>query len=166
MLVGFVQNKGAGKIDFPITNRQGITQQPDYIQVVMTYDPFILAIVRDNPYLYSQALHIMPRLMTEHRPHYDPSNLGIFKMYDPHRTETDTLVRGLEDESAIAKVHQWRKLMTERAKLERDMQRVLQSVHDAGMEQEQIQVHMEAANLLAHLDFAHQLCCPRRGCRS
>ena len=27
----------------------------------MTYDPFVLAIVRDNPYLYGQALHIEPR---------------------------------------------------------------------------------------------------------
>ena len=84
----------------------------------MTYDLFVLAIVRDNPYLYGQALHIAPQTMTEHRPRYDPSDLHLFKTYDPHCAETDTLVRGLEDKSAIAEVHHWRKLMTERAKLE------------------------------------------------
>ena len=77
--------------------------------------------------------------------------------YDPHRAETDALVRSLEDESAIAEVHRWRRLMLERAKLERNMQRVLQSVHDAGMEQERIQIRMESANLLACLEFARQL---------
>src|SRR6266404_2482627 len=101
--------------------------------------------------------------MTEHRPHYDPSDLHLFKTYDPHCAETDALVRGLEDQSAIAKVHRWRKLMTERAKLERDMQWVLQSVHDASMEQERIQIRMESANLLARLEFTRQLHRPRHG---
>ncbi len=132
----------------------------------MTYDPFVLAIIKDNLYLYGQALHITPRLMTKRQPHYDPSDLGIFKMYDSHCGETDALVCGLEDQSAITEVHHWRRLMTEQAKLERDMQRVLQSVHDAGMEQEQIQIRMELANLLAHLDFARSLRHPRRGCCS
>ncbi len=88
----------------------------------MTYDPFILVIVWDNPYLYGQALHIKPCLMTEHHPRYDPSDLAIFKMYYPHCAEMDALVRGLEDELVLAEVHHWRKLMTERAKLEHDMQ--------------------------------------------
>src|SRR6266404_1394748 len=121
---------------------------------MMTYDPFVLVIIQNNPYLYSQALHITPKLMLTCHPRYDPSDLHMFKMYDSHRAETDALVRSLEDESALAKVHRWRKLMMERAKLDRDMQQILQSVHDTGMEQEQIQIRMELANLLACLDFA------------
>ncbi len=144
VLIGFVRNEGAERVDFPITDRQGTTHQPDYIQVVMTYDLFVM----------------------ERHPHYDPSDLYIFKTYDPHHAETDALVRGLEDQSVIAKVHRWRKLMTERAKLERNMQRVLQSVHDTGMEQEWIQIRMEAANLLARLDFMRQLHHPRCSRRS
>src|SRR6266404_4611991 len=132
----------------------------------MTYDLFVLAIVKDCPYLYGQALQIKPRTMTALRPRYDPSDLLQFKAYDSHRAETDELVCSLEDQSAIAEVHRWRKLMTERAKLKRDMQRVLQSVHDASMEQEQIQIRMELANLLARLEFARQLRHPRRGCCS
>ncbi len=132
----------------------------------MTYDPFVLAIVKDNPYLYGQALHIELHAMTERCPRYNPSNLHVFKTYNPHRAETDALVRSLEDESAIAEVHRWRRLMSERAKLERDMQRVLQSVHDVGMEQECIQIRMESANLLACLEFTRQLHCPRRSRRS
>ncbi len=113
VLIGFVRNKGAGSVDFPITNCQGVTHQPDYIQVVMTYDPFVLAIVKDCPYLYRQALQITPKTMTALHPRYDPSNLAMFKAYNSHRAEMDELVRGLEDQSAIAKVHCWRKLMTE-----------------------------------------------------
>ncbi len=157
-----MQNEGPGKIDFPITNLQGVTLQPDYIQVVMTYDLFVLAIVQDNPYLYGQALHIAPKLQTAHHPHYNPSDLLIFKMYHSDHPETDVLVHSLEDKSATAEVHHWQRLMTERAKLEHNMQHILQSVHDAGMEQEQIQIHMESANLLACLDFARSLCCPQR----
>ncbi len=78
-------------------------------------------------------------------------------MYDSHQAETDALVRSLEDELAMAEVHRWRKLMAERAKLERDMQWILQSVHDVGMEQEWIQICMESANLLARLNFARSL---------
>src|SRR6266404_3168605 len=163
---GFVRNEGPGKINFPITDLQGLTQQPDYIQVVMIYNPFVLAIVRDNPYLYGQALHIEPRTDKAQRPRYDPSDLLIFKTYDSHRATTDELVCSLEDESAVAEVHRWRRLMSERAKLERDMQRVLQSVHDVGMEQERIQVRMESANLLARIEFARELRRPRRGRRS
>jgi len=120
--VGFMRNEGSGRVDFPITNAQGITRQPDYIQVVMMYNPFVLAIVWDNPYLYGQALQIKPRMMTDRRPRYNPSDLLMFKTYDPHHGETDTLVHSLNDESAIAEVHHWRRLMSERVKLERDMQ--------------------------------------------
>jgi len=161
--VGFIWNEGFGRVNFPITDLQGRTQQPNYIQVVMTYDPFVLAIVKDNPYLYGQALHIAPHTMTEQCPCYDTSDLHIFKTYNPHCAEMDALVCSLEDESAVAKVHHWRRLMLERAKLEHDMQRVLQSVHNVGMEQERIQIRMESANLLARLEFARQLRRPRHG---
>ena len=60
----------------------------------------------------------------------------MFKMYHQERATVDAAVRSLDDESAIAEVHRYRRLKTEQAKLERDMQRILQSVHDAGMEQE------------------------------
>src|SRR6266404_5671978 len=163
--VGFIRNEGPGRVNFPITDLQGCTQQPDYVQVVMTYDPFVLAIGKNNPYLYGQALHIKPHTMTEHCPRYDPSDLHMFKTYNPHRAETDALVHSLEDASAITEVHRWRRLMSERAKLERDMQRVLQSVHDAGMEQERIQICMESANLLGRLEFARQLRRPQHGRR-
>jgi len=72
----------------------------------------------------------------------------------------------LEDKSATAEVHRWHRLMTEWAKLEQDMQRILQSVHDARMEQEWIQIHMEAANILAQLEFARGLHRPQHGRRS
>jgi len=120
--IGFIRNEGTRSVDFPITDLHNITRQPDYIQVVMTYDPFMLAIVKDNLYLYGQALHIAPKAMTALHPRYNPSDLLVFKMYDPHHAEMDELVRSLEDESALAEVHRWQKLMTERAKLECDMQ--------------------------------------------
>ncbi len=87
-------------------------------------------------------------------------------MYNSHRGETDVLVHGLDDQSAVAEVHRWRRLMTEWAKLEHDMQQILQSVHDTGMEQERIQIRMESANLLAHLNYARSLRHPQRGRRS
>ena len=87
----------------------------------------------------------------------------MFKMYHQEHTAVDAVVHSLDDESAIAKVHCYQRLKMEQAKLEHDMQRILQSVHDAGMEQEQIQIHMESANLLAHVKFARRLHCPRHG---
>ncbi len=160
---GFVRNTGPGAIHFPITNSRGVIHQPNYIQVVMTYNLFVLTIVKSSPYLYGQALHIRPRLMTVCRPRYDPSDLHMFKMYHQEWTAIDAVVRSLNDESAIAEVHRYRRLKMEQAKLEHDMQHILQSVHNTGMEQEQIQIHMESANLLAHLKFARQLRRPRHG---
>ena len=160
---GFVRNTGPGAIHFPITDSRGAVHQPDYVQVAMTYDPFVLAIVKSSPYLYGQALHIRPRLMTARRPRYDPSDLHLFKTYHQERTAVDAAVRSLNDESAIAEVHRYRRLKTEQAKLECNMQRILQSVHDVGMEQEWIQIHMESANLLAQVEFARSLHRPRRG---
>jgi len=157
VLAGFVRNMGPGAIHFPITDSRGAVHQPDYVQVAMTYDPFVLAIVKSSPYLYGQALHIRPHLMTAHCPWYDPSDLHMFKTYHQERAAVDTVVRSLNDESTIAEVHCYRRLKTEQAKLERDMQCILQSVHDAGMEQEQIQIRMELANLLAQVEFARSL---------
>jgi len=140
--------------------------QPDYIQVVMTTTPSSSPSSRttrtctDRPY----TSRCTPQRSAA--PRYDPSDFTIFKMYDPHRVETDALVRSLEDESAVAEVHRWRRLMTERAKLEHEMQRVLQSVHDTGMEQERIQSTWNRLNLLACLEFARQVRHPRRGRRS
>ncbi len=132
----------------------------------MTYDPFVLAIVKECPYLYGQALHIAPKSVSALHPQYNPSDLLMFKAYNPRHAEMDELVCSLEDESALAEVHWWHKLMTERAKLERDMQQVMQSVHDASMEQERIKIRMELANLLAHLEFTQQLHRSQRGHRS
>jgi len=84
----------------------------------------------------------------------------MFKMYHQEHAAVDVAVHSLEDKSAIAKVHHYRRLKTEQAKLEHNMQCILQSVHDAGMEQEQIQIHMESANLLACIEFARQHRCP------
>src|SRR6266404_8894515 len=95
--------------------------------------------------------------MTTRRPCYDPSDLHMFKTYHQEHTSIDAAVRSLNDESAIAEVHRYRRLKTEQAKLERDMQCILQSVHDAGMEQERIQICMESANLLAQVEFARSL---------
>ena len=55
---GFVRNTGPGAVHFPITDSRGVVHQPNYVQVAMTYDPFVLAIVKSSPYLYGQALHI------------------------------------------------------------------------------------------------------------
>ncbi len=129
----------------------------------MTYNPFILAIVKNSPHLYGQALHIAPKLQPACRPHYDPLDLSIFKTYHKSHAEMDALVHSLEDESAIMEVCHWRRLMTERAKLEHNMQHILQSIHDAGMKQEQIQIRMESANLLAHLEYTRSLCHPQHG---
>jgi len=85
----------------------------------------------------------------------------MFKTYHQEHAAVDAAVRSLEDEVAIAEVHQYRRLKTEQAKLEHDMQHILQSVHDAGMGQEQIQIRMELANLLARVEFARQLHHPR-----
>ncbi len=95
--------------------------------------------------------------MTARRPCYDPSDLHLFKTYHQDQALVDAVVCSLEDESAIAEVHWYRQLKTEQAKLEWDMQQVLQSVHDVGMEQERIQIRMESANLLACMEFARQL---------
>ncbi len=74
-------------------------------------------------------------------------------------------VHSLEDEPAHTEVHRWRQLRTEQAKLERDMQCILQSIHDAGMEQEWIQIHMELANLLGQVNQAMRLRWGRHGHR-
>ncbi len=52
----------------------------------------------------------------------------------------------------MAEVHRWRNLMVQWAKVERELKQVLQAVCDIGEEQEQIQVRMESADLLARLD--------------
>jgi len=44
----FVQNEGSGAVDFPITDSNGVVHQPDYIQIVMMYDPFVIAIVKSS----------------------------------------------------------------------------------------------------------------------
>ena len=157
VLARFIRNKGPGAIHFPITDSRGVIHQPNYVQVVMTYDPFVLAIIKSSPYMYGQALHIRLHLMMSRRPCYDPPNLHMFKTYHQERTAVNATIRSLEDELAITEVHQYQRLKMEQAKLEQDMQRILQSIHDAGMEQERIQIHMESANLLACVEFARQL---------
>jgi len=81
--VGFVRNEGPGRINFPITDLQGYTQQPDYVQVVMTYDPFVLAIIRGNPYLYGQALHIKPCTVEAQRRAMTPPTSSCSKPTTP-----------------------------------------------------------------------------------
>jgi len=63
---GFVQNEGLNFIPFTITDADGITQHPNYIHLIMTDNPFMLAIIQGNPHLYGQALHIVPRI-SDHR---------------------------------------------------------------------------------------------------
>ncbi len=101
--------------------------------------------------------------MTVHCPHYNPSDLLMFKTYHQDCAAVDMAVCSLEEELAVMEVHHWRQLMTERAKLECDMQCILQSVHNTGMEQERIQICMESANLLAHIKYMRRLHRPQHG---
>jgi len=149
---GFIRNEGLNFIPFPITDADGITQHPDYIHIVMINDPFILAVVRGNPHVYGQALHIAPRIPNHRRPRYDPLDLAIFRARHDRRNTIDDAVHGLGDKSATAEVHRWRNLMIRRAKVERELKKVLQVTCDIGEEQEQIQARMETADILARLD--------------
>jgi len=151
---GFIRNDGLDFIPFPITDDDGITQHPDYIHVVMIDDPFVLAVVQGNPHVYGQALHITPHIPDYRRPQYDLSDLIIFRARHDRRNTIDNTVRSLGDKSATAEVHHWRNLMVRRAKVERELRKVLQETCDIGEEQEHIQARMESANLLARLDNA------------
>ncbi len=149
---GFIRNTGLSFIPFPITGADGITQHADYIQIVMIDDPFMLAIVRGNPHVYRQALHIIPCISECRCPRYDPSDLVIFRAHHDRRNTIDDAVHNLGDKSATAEVHRWRNLMIRRAKVERNLKKVLQETCDIGEEQEQVQTRMESADLLARLD--------------
>ncbi len=115
---GFVKNEGLNFVPFPITDNDGITQHPDYIRIIMIDDPFMLAIIRGNPHVYGQALHIAPRIPDYRRPQYDPSDLVIFRACHDRCNTIDDAVHGLGDKTATAEVHHWRNLMVRRAKME------------------------------------------------
>src|SRR6266404_9534125 len=117
----------------------------------MIDNPFVLAIIRGNPCVYGQALHITPRIPDHRCPRYDPSDLTIFRARHDRRNTIDEAVHGLGDKSATAEVHRWRNLMIRRATVERKLKKVLQETCDIGEEQEQIQNRMESADILAHL---------------
>ncbi len=108
---GFVRNNGLNFVPFPITNTDGITQHPDYIHIVMIDDPFILAVIRGNPHVYGQALHITPRISDHRHPRYDPSDLVIFRARHDCRNTIDDVVQSLGDKSVTAEVHRWCNLM-------------------------------------------------------
>ncbi len=77
----------------------------------MTDNPFLLAVVRGNPHVYGQALHITPRIFNHRRPRYDPSDLVIFRAHHDQQNTIDDAVQSLGDKSAMAEVHRWRNLM-------------------------------------------------------
>ena len=118
----------------------------------MIDDPFVLAIISGNPRVYRQALHITPRISGYQCPRYDPSDLVIFRARHDRRNTIDDAVYGLGDKSATAEVHRWRNLMIRRAKVERELKKVLQETCDIEEEQKNIQTRMETADILARLD--------------
>jgi len=48
-----------------------------------------------------------------HHPQYDPSDLLILKTYHQDHAAVNVVVHSLKDESAIAEVHHYRRLMME-----------------------------------------------------
>ncbi len=56
----FKRNTGRDYVPFLIINKDGKLHQADYIQVVISRDPLVLAIREGDPHLYGSALHATP----------------------------------------------------------------------------------------------------------
>ncbi len=57
---GFRHNTGQDHVPFLIVDKDSELHQADYVQVVLSRDPLVLAIHEGDPHLYGSALHATP----------------------------------------------------------------------------------------------------------
>src|SRR6266404_4949461 len=102
---GFRRNTGRDYVPFLIIDKDGELHQADFVQVVLSRDPLVLAIREGDPHLYGSALHATPYYDgEEYRPHYDHWGLATLERRYQGSRKTDRAIRELKDVTLITEV--------------------------------------------------------------
>src|SRR5258708_3913849 len=59
---GFSHNTGESYIHFPIRRPNGQTQNPWYVQAILSHNPMVIALVDNNNHIYAALLYMCPIL--------------------------------------------------------------------------------------------------------
>ena len=143
---GFVPNKGAHYVTFPITTYRhsdapGVTQQAAYVKVILRIMPIVLGILEDSDKVYSRPLYADPIWHFSERPRYTAEELAALDYSSPKRERVDGCIVTLRDQSLEGEVHRFCML---------------------GEEAIQLNVHMQELEKVWGTVEAAQLACVRR----
>ncbi len=131
---GFRKNTGWDYIPFLIVNKDGELHHADFVQVVLSRDPLVLAIHEGDPHLYGSALHATPYYDgEEYCPRYDRWGLVTLERRYQSCRKINRMVRELKDVMLIAEVERFWSIMETNDRLERELERVLKQKHDIRM---------------------------------
>ncbi len=150
---GFRRNTGQDHIPFLIIDKDGELHQADFVQVVLSRDPLVLAIREGDPHLYGSALHATPYYDgEEYHPRYDSWGLATLERRYQGACKTDRTVRELKDVTLIAEIEQFRSIMETNKRLDTELKRVLKQKHDIRMARERCVIRLKQANALGRIE--------------
>src|SRR6266404_4923518 len=150
---GFRRNTGRDHVPFLIIDKDGELHQADYVQVVLSRDPLVLAIREGDPHLYGSALHATPYYDgEEYRPRYDAWSLATLERRYQGARKTDRAIRELKDVTLMAEIERFRSIAETGKRLDTELERVLKQKHDIGMARERCVIRLEQANTIGRIE--------------
>ncbi len=149
---GFRHNTGWDHVPFLIIDKEGAIHQANFVQVILSRDPLVLAIHEGDPHLYGSALHATPYYDgEEYCPRYDVWDLAVLERHYQNARQTDRTVKELNDVTLVTEIEQFRSIMETNRRLDTELERVLKQKHDIGMARERCVIRLEQANALGRI---------------
>ncbi len=115
---GFKPNLGNHFVSFPVTGPDGITQQAEYVQVILHPNPIVIGLCNDSSKLFTKPLYATPTFHYDGKPMYRAEQLEKLKLGAEGQDQTDWMIHRLNDPSLMAKVHQYHVMAQELEQIE------------------------------------------------
>jgi len=115
---GFKPNRGDDYISFPITGPDGITQQAEYVQVILHPNPIVVGLRNDSSKVFTKPLYAAPIFHYDGKPVYRAELLKTLKIGAEGQEQMDQMIRRLNDPLLTAEIHRFHIMAQEIARIE------------------------------------------------
>jgi hypothetical protein len=150
----FCHNRGDQYVPF-ITTHDGVWQQVDFIQTILTPDLLVIGLCKDTDFVFAKPLHATPEYVFGERPIYILEDLEVLDEGHVQCAMIDRKVAELRDVMVCAEITHYRSLTANLTYLEGRLMELEKQWGEMSSKKLGCICRLEMANVLTCLETQH-----------